>query len=155
MVAKAYWQLSKWDRIIRRKPYESWKQYLASPKNVEHHSNLSPVILSMLTKHVSAVARTHSSDMNCMRRCLALKTLIEQRQGLCQFHIGVKIDHNGLMQAHSWLSANGVLVNDSIEEVSRYKEITHNNTLFEKTVLQTNTVKKRHCGEGQNLPPLP
>jgi hypothetical protein len=45
------------------------------------------------------------------------------------------------MQAHSWLSVNGLVINDSIEEVSQYKEITHNNALFEKTALQTQTAK--------------
>jgi hypothetical protein len=73
--------------------------------------------------------------MNCMRRRLALKAMIEKRQGLCQFHIGVKIDAKGQVSAHSWISANEQLINDSVDKINQYKEIRHNNALFAKATI--------------------
>lgn len=127
----AYKQLSKWDKIINQSDYQDWKQYLASSQQTKP-TLLTHQQLLYLNKHIMAVVRHHKKPMNCLRRCLALKALIEQCGGVCDLHIGVKIEKTGQVAAHSWISANGKLVNDSEPEISQYKEITHNNALFAK-----------------------
>ena len=146
LLLQAYRQLSKWDRIIRQQSYAQWKHHLASkhaaitPEQSESNTAAKQEALShnqllYINKHILAVARHHPRPMNCLRRCLALKAIIEQGGGECQLHIGVKIETNGQVAAHSWISANGRLVNDSPEEIGQYKEITHNNALFAKARL--------------------
>jgi len=135
ILLQAYSQLSKWNRLINQTDYQHWKHHLASHPN-PNCTNLSYQQLVYLNKHVMAVARHHPKPMNCLRRCFALKALIEQRGGMCDMHIGVKIEEDGQVAAHSWISANGQLINDSEQEIKQYKEITHNNALFAKATIQ-------------------
>jgi hypothetical protein len=60
--------------------------------------------------------------MNCLRRCLCQQQLLATKHYVCQLHIGVKITDNNV-QAHSWLSYEGALINDSEELIKQYTEL--------------------------------
>jgi hypothetical protein len=50
---------------------------------------------------------------------LCQKQLLEKRHYPCELHIGVKMA-DGNLKAHSWLSYNEVLINDSEEIIQQY-----------------------------------
>ncbi|MFC4700829.1 lasso peptide biosynthesis B2 protein [Glaciecola siphonariae] len=144
ILLESLWYLRKWDRIIGGKAFEQWQEYLdASSKNA-YATNLSSAQMQKLRKHIDAIVRKYPKELNCMRRCLALKSMIERRGGHCTLHIGVKFTGteakaSKTLAAHAWLSAQGTLINDTPSQISQYQEITHNNALFGKNVSKSNT----------------
>lgn len=135
VLIEAYFLLSKYHFLIMRKDYSHWRHQLDTKR---HDSTPETARCSIeavktskrLNRHILAVVRHHRIHMNCLRRCLALKAMIERRKGVCALHIGVKIARDGNLSAHSWLTVNGELINDSVKIVSQYTEITHCDGFF-------------------------
>lgn len=126
---EAYLLLSKYHFLITRKGYSYWRHHLNSKQNFNKPTiTIQTVTIALsknLNRHILAIVRHSRSDMNCLRRCLTLKTMIERRHGTCTLHIGVKITDEGNLFAHSWVTVEGELVNDSIETVSEYTTIMY------------------------------
>jgi hypothetical protein len=156
LLLECLWYLHKWDKVIRKQAYASWKHNLDSA-----HANktttdlsatsLSPQQLHTFSKHIDVIVRHYPKELNCMRRSLALKSIIERRSGKCKLHIGVKLEltepstvssenaqtkknenkpKTPTMAAHAWITVNTFIVNDTPEKIAEYQEITRNNTLF-------------------------
>jgi hypothetical protein len=141
LITESFWYLHRWDKTIRQKPFQQWQKHLNSASfDATEQANLSTSDIQLMRKAIDSVVRRSSRELNCMRRCLALKSMIERRKGQCTLHIGVKIQkpeaeaaERGAQQslfAHAWLSVNGVIINDTPESTSEYQEITHSNALF-------------------------
>lgn len=128
--------LKKWHKTINTQPYTQWKKHLDSTHN-KHPKPISQQELTKLTAHINAIVRNYPTEFNCMRRSLALKSMIEKRQGQCKLHIGVKFESTKqstttmpTVAAHAWISVNNTLINDTPQKIAEYKEITHDNMLF-------------------------
>ncbi|WP_395341881.1 lasso peptide biosynthesis B2 protein [Ningiella sp. W23] len=127
MLLEAMRDLHRWDRVLSEESYESYKHALKNPSEDTKQSKHTLATIRELHRHLDAVVRHHNKDMNCMRRCLALKSMIERRGEQCKLHIGVKMDASkpSPLAAHSWITYKGVLINDSADEIAQYKEITN------------------------------
>lgn len=137
ILLQSYWLLILWDFRISFLPYRSWRQCLtprltphSTPQNSaeQHQSEIAK------TQHIRAIfdiaTRNHYKTMNCLRRCMALQTLLTKNGLPSQLHIGVRMDEEKNMQAHSWLTSQGTLINDQQDNVDTYQKITHAETIF-------------------------
>lgn len=62
--------------------------------------------------------------MNCLRRSLAEKRLLERHRIACRVMLGVQAGEAGL-EAHAWLTdAAGAVLNDSPDVVERYRVLS-------------------------------
>lgn len=112
----------KWHLFIRFVDYNKWKHKLyASKPNRAANTNLSQ--LKEIIQLSELVARHHLTHMNCLRRCLTQKQLLDKACFSCQLHIGVMIE-SGKVKAHAWLTHNEHLINDTQSEIEKYSELT-------------------------------
>lgn len=128
--------LHKWHKIIGKQPYEQWREQVFDTQHTTaSHTYASNDIeqANIIRKHIDAIVRNYPIEFNCMRRCMALKSMLAKRTIHSQMHIGVKLDKqkgSGKLDAHSWITVNDVLINDSQERISEYTEITNQNALL-------------------------
>lgn len=126
-----YWQLNFNHAALTNENQENVNQQNLNQENVnkENKENKSKELSEVINiiKLSEMIGRNHLRPMNCLRRCLTQQQLLQQRQYFCKLHIGVKIT-DGLVQAHSWLSFNGDIINDSNEVISQYTELNKNIT---------------------------
>jgi hypothetical protein len=107
----------KWDLLVSFFHYRHWQ--LRFDKNIlSENKSCLPQVLDII-RLSEKVGRHHLRKMNCLRRCLCQKQLLEKRHYPCELHIGVKMA-DGNLKAHSWLSYNEVLINDSEEIIQQY-----------------------------------
>lgn len=141
LLIEALWYLLKWDRIINKRAFSEWQQHLnvdVVPANKQ--ANLSLSDIQKMRKAIDAIVRRSPRPLNCLRRCLALKTMIERRGEQCQLHIGVKFEHvdsepqSKQLKAHAWITSKATVINDNAESLSQYQEITHHNALFTQAI---------------------
>jgi len=135
LVLHIWWLFLKWDLLVSFFHYKYWrltfeqkpfkkaqeKEPAVKAKPDNKHSQSLPHILGII-RLSERVGRHHLRQMNCLRRCLCQQQLLATKHYNCQLHIGVKITDNNV-QAHSWLSYQGALINDSEETVSQYTEL--------------------------------
>ncbi|GAB2694057.1 lasso peptide biosynthesis B2 protein [Aliiglaciecola aliphaticivorans] len=147
-IVHAYWLLAKWDWRISKQPYKKWKKYLDKSFSVSNTSNqfdaypqhkyLQQAIL------FAKVTRHHYRPMNCLRRCLAFQELLLSKNMPSTLHIGVRFssatptntqeNNDKTLEAHSWLTVNGFIINDSKEVVNTYTEITNKSQFFQASI---------------------
>ena len=118
-----------WDLRIRYQHFAKWKRHLgkypladSSQPDIEQAKKLNA--------HIECIVRHAPLELNCMRRCLALKTMLARRQMNTTLHIGVKFESQQELAAHAWISANKQLLNDTQQNVAQYREITKNHEKF-------------------------
>ena len=112
----------KWDGIISLLDYQKWHQAISRPPKT-----IRPVSASVLANIIrlsEMAGRNHLRKMNCLRRCLCQKQLLNRRGVGCQIHFGVALQSNGKVKAHAWLSHQGEIINDSQAVVQLYSELT-------------------------------
>ena len=120
-ICEAWWVFLKWDLLISFFNYKYWP--ITFDKNatiIEGNPGLSQVL--DIIRLSEKVGRHHIRKMNCLRRCLCQQQLLEKRHYICDLHIGVKVSLNGV-KAHSWLTFNNMLINDSEELIKQYTEL--------------------------------
>ena len=116
----------KWDVLISLFNYKKWQKHLIKQQlTIESIDKIQPEFVSILTliKINETAGRNHIRKMNCLRRCLCQKEMLNNRSIHSKLHIGVKFV-NGKLAAHSWLTHNNQLINDSKEVISTYTELT-------------------------------
>ncbi|MFC3093318.1 lasso peptide biosynthesis B2 protein [Alteromonas sediminis] len=123
LLLQVLYQLIKWDITLRFSAYSAWKPALTSPSGTVS-SNAHLATAQYVAKHLALVVRKSPYPFNCMRRTLALKTLLNQQGIAPTLHIGVKFDDNKQLAAHAWLSLVGECLNDTADNVAQYSEIT-------------------------------
>lgn len=125
---EAWFVFLKWDLLISYTRYENWKSEIAklsgiNPSTKEFAAPTSPDQIKKIIKLSETVARHHIRKMNCLRRCLSQKQMLEKRGFNTKMHIGVCIEQEKL-KAHAWLSFQGLIINDNEDVSSRYSELT-------------------------------
>ncbi|MFT5924949.1 MAG: hypothetical protein ACI9LE_001954 [Paraglaciecola sp.] len=108
----------KWDLLVSFFNYRHWQLTFDKHNILSENKSGLPQVLDII-RLSEKVGRHHLRKMNCLRRCLCQKQLLEKRHYLCELHIGVKIV-DGSLNAHAWLSHNKVLINDSEEIIQQY-----------------------------------
>ncbi|MEP4891557.1 MAG: lasso peptide biosynthesis B2 protein [Aliiglaciecola sp.] len=147
-IIRAYWLLAKWDWRISKQPYKKWKKHIDKSLSVSNASNQfdaypqhkylqQSLLFAKVTRH-------HYRPMNCLRRCLALQELLLNKNMPSTLHIGVRFtpstqsdtpESSGkTLEAHSWLTVNGFIINDSKEVVNTYTEITNKSQFFQASI---------------------
>ena len=147
-IVHAYWLLAKWDWRISKQPYKKWKKYLDKrlyTSNSSIYCDAYPKQKYLQqTALFTKVTRHHYKPMNCLRRCLALQELLLSQHMPSTLHIGVRFSSEAptqnqensdrALEAHTWLSVNGFIINDSKEVVNTYTEITNKSRFFQASV---------------------
>jgi len=117
----------KWDLLISFFNYKYWQSHLGYSSLLNGHSNkqtITPVFLHKIIQLNEKAGRNHFRKMNCLRRCLCQKEQLSNIGFICSLHLGVKFVE-GKLAAHSWLSLNGEVINDSPDVISTYEELVN------------------------------
>ncbi len=121
LLIEAWLSLAWVDLLIRFSPYERWR-YLLNSDEQSTQTQQKELDIGPLIAMSEKVARHHLFSMNCLRRTLAQKKMLAKRGVLAHVHIGVK-KGGGRFEAHSWLSYNSRVLNDSADVTERYVEL--------------------------------
>ncbi len=127
LLTYAWFVFLKWDFLISFIDFKKWRAQIDNV-TFENNNNGLTTNTAKLTEikaiiNISEIAgRHHIKKMNCLRRCLTQKQLLNRRGYHCNLHLGVKIEQSNL-KAHSWLSFQGLVINDSEDVSSRYSEL--------------------------------
>jgi hypothetical protein len=111
----------KWDLLVSFCNYRYWQLSFDKNNIISESKSSLPEVLNII-RLSEKVGRHHLRKMNCLRRCLSQKQLLEKRHYPCELHIGIKIT-DGKLNAHAWLSYNEVLINDSEEMIQQYSAL--------------------------------
>jgi hypothetical protein len=137
ILLKSWLLYAKWDWRVSKQDYKKWQKHIISqplsPLNETHQSaNISNVSNTSDTASMNKIliliqlnemaGRNHYKHMNCLRRCLSQKELLNSFNIETKLHLGVKFVE-GKLAAHSWLSSNNQIINDSAEVISTYQEL--------------------------------
>ncbi len=127
LLTYAWFVFLKWDFLISSINFKKWREQISNATFAQDKNDLA--INTTKLEHVKIIikmseiaSRHHIRKMNCLRRCLTQKQLLNNHGYHCNLHLGVKIEQNNL-KAHSWLSFQGVVINDSEDVLSRYSEL--------------------------------
>jgi hypothetical protein len=120
-ICEAWWVFLKWDLLISFFSYKYWPIKFDKNETIIDGDAQLPQVLDII-RLSEKVGRHHLRKMNCLRRCLSQHQLLEKRRYPCELHIGVKITDDGV-KAHSWLTYNNVLINDSKDIITEYSEL--------------------------------
>ena len=129
ILCEALLTLLKWDMTIRHRRFSRWKRHL-NDYPLKKAAKLDENGAKRLNAHIECIVRNFPTELNCMRRSLALKTMLARRHINTELRIGVKFDEHNQLSAHAWLSMDNALLNDSHENIEQYTEITENREKF-------------------------
>lgn len=121
LLVEAWLTLAWVDLVIRFVPYTRWRHWLESNANLSEIDQ-KELDISFIVACSEKVARHHYCAMNCLRRTVAQKVMLARRGVSAQVHIGVKKEAAGFA-AHSWLTNQGRVLNDSEDVAERYVEL--------------------------------
>ena len=139
LLIKSAASLLYWHFIIKVRRFQSWRSRLTQFADEQSHQPPQPTpiinhsvqqqaaqikIAQRVQAHISAIVRNSPIEFNCMRRCLALKHILNKQAIYPKFHIGVKLNNEKALHAHSWLSLHGKIINDSESNLNSYTELT-------------------------------
>jgi len=132
ILLKSWILYAKWDWRVSKQSYKKWQKHVvsqtASPElETNTSANCNDVNKTLAIINLNEMAgRNHYKHMNCLRRCLSQKELLNSFNIETKLHLGVKFV-DGKLAAHSWLSSNNQIINDSAEVISTYKELKTSN----------------------------
>lgn len=122
VIAEA-WLIFAWvDIILRYRPFQRWRGWLNTALNEQPNQTGNARMLAKTRRLIrlsEIAARHHWSNMNCLRRSLVQKRLLQRRHIAVSLSIGVC--HQGeQFKAHAWLSQQGSILNDTSENIVQY-----------------------------------
>ena len=121
VVVLAWLMFIVWHIAISYLPYRWWRAALTRRSDIQPQANIHVRAMAIVSLSEKA-ARHHFVKINCLRRCMVQKQLLQLHNINSQLSIGVKKEHNKFA-AHCWLVVNNHIINDSIAETSRYVEL--------------------------------
>ncbi|MCU0894666.1 MAG: lasso peptide biosynthesis B2 protein [Rhodospirillales bacterium] len=121
-IGAAWLALRRVDRAIRTTPYAAWRHRLDSPPVQAPWAGCSEAEVFRLAGLVQIAARLHLRRMNCLRRSLALKELLARRGFVADVAIGARPVAGGI-EAHAWLTHDGVVLNDRADVEAQYPRL--------------------------------
>lgn len=107
-----------WHTKIAFSQFETWNAELF----LQQEQGEAAHVPKQLIETIEMAGRHHIKKMNCLRRCLVTKSLLQQYGVTPKLHFGVRFVGKNF-EAHCWLTANGVLLNDSADNVNTYSEL--------------------------------
>lgn len=142
---KAWCLFFKWNFIVSYYPYKYWKKALFQHKNEDidettnnshckslHKRRFNHALL--LIRISEKAGRNHYKLMNCLRRCLVQQALLKSYQIPSEIKLGVLIN-NEILKAHTWLTVDGKVINDSPAVVEYYSELNKINDVSVKSLV--------------------
>lgn len=125
ILVKSWCLYLKWDLLISKFHHKKWQASLANPnphsaKSMLDHNQLQHIVNIIKINEIAG--RNHFRHMNCLRRCLCQKDLLNRYGIQSKLHLGVKFE-NSKLAAHSWLTVNDKIINDSQDVITTYKEL--------------------------------
>ncbi|PKH85186.1 lasso peptide biosynthesis B2 protein [Colwellia sp. Bg11-28] len=127
VLLEAWFVFVKWDLLISFTQYETWRNKIILSPNLDNAtSSIDDATLAkqikLIIKLSEIAARFQIRKMNCLRRCLSQQQMLKKRGFSAQMHIGVRFEEEQLL-AHSWLTLQGKVINDSEDVTDRYSEL--------------------------------
>jgi hypothetical protein len=127
VLLEAWFIFVKWDLLISFTQYETWRNKIILSPNLDNAtSSIDDATLAkqikLIIKLSEIAARFQIRKMNCLRRCLSQQQMLKKRGFSAQMHIGVRFEEEQLL-AHSWLTLQGKVINDSEDVTDRYSEL--------------------------------
>jgi hypothetical protein len=122
LLTEAWLTLAWIDWVIQKRPYSRWQHWLEFKPKVTTADRTQVADVGRLLHLVERVSRHHLRPMNCLRRTLAQQRMLQRRHVPSYIHIGVRKRNNAL-EALSWLTLEGKILNDSHDVCERYAEL--------------------------------
>jgi hypothetical protein len=110
-----------WHIKISYLPYRLWRDALYKHCEIQDDPTLHLRAID-ITRLIEKAGRHHIVKINCLRRCMVQKQILEAHNINSQLSIGVKKEQEKL-SAHCWLVVNNHIINDSDDETKRYIEL--------------------------------
>lgn len=110
-----------WHLKISHFPYRIWRNALYKHSEFQDDPKVHLRAID-LCNLIEKAARHHFIKINCLRRCMVQKQILDAHKINSQLCIGVKKDQNKVA-AHCWLVVNNHIINDSEYETQRYIEL--------------------------------
>jgi hypothetical protein len=117
LVCRLWWSFIYWHLVIKYLPFRFWKQHTINVSN--QSTDISLAEIRQLIKLSESVGRHHFIKVNCLRRSMAQKSLLERLGVGVRLIIGVKKDQQAFA-AHCWLTYQNQIINDSQDNTSEY-----------------------------------
>lgn len=124
LLAEAWLLFARVDLSIRTRGYAGWRHWVSD--EIESCAELerpSDQAIERLIRLSEIAARHHWSSMNCLRRSLVQRRLLARRGLRAELRFGVRADPQSTLKAHAWLVSGDRLLNDSLGNVSRYRQM--------------------------------
>ena len=134
IMCRLWFSFIVWHVVIAYVPFRFWKQHLVDKLQPPRDMPLSEV--RQLIKLSERVGRHHFVKVNCLRRSMVQKSLLERMGISSRLVIGVKKSQQ-VFAAHCWLTYQNHIINDSQESTSEYialEKIDTNNANIFKAV---------------------
>jgi hypothetical protein len=127
IVCRLWGSFVYWHLIITYLPFRLWKHHIADTPHQLTDMPISEV--RRLIKLSESVGRHHFIKVNCLRRCMVQKSLLNRIGISNKLIIGVKKSQQNFA-AHCWLTHQNQVINDSLDSTNEYiaLEKIENNT---------------------------
>ncbi|MEP1444763.1 MAG: lasso peptide biosynthesis B2 protein [Paraglaciecola sp.] len=117
MVCRLWCSFIYWHLVIAYLPFRFWRHHLMDISQQSTDTSLSEV--RQLIKLSESVGRNHFVKINCLRRSMVQKSLLERLGTKSHLVIGVKKNQE-VFAAHCWLTYQNKIINDSKDTTSEY-----------------------------------
>ena len=134
IVCRLWCSFIYWHLVIGYLPFRLWKRHVIETSNQLTDMPLAEV--RQLIKLSESVGRHHFVKVNCLRRSIVQKSLLERMGISSHLVIGVKKTQQ-VFAAHCWLTYQNHIINDSQQSTSEYialEKIDTNNANIFKAV---------------------
>lgn len=106
-----------WHLLIAYLPFRLWKHHIIDDPDQLTDMPMSDV--RQLIKLSESVGRHHFIQVNCLRRCMVQKSLLNRVGISTKLIIGVRKSRQNFA-AHCWLTYQNQIINDSQDATSEY-----------------------------------
>lgn len=131
LVCRLWGAFIYWHWVIAYCPFRFWKHHIADIQNQVTDMPLPEV--RQLIKLSESVGRHHFIKVNCLRRSMVQKSLLDRMGIRSHLVIGVKKSQQ-VFAAHCWLTYQNQIINDSQDTTDEYVALqkidTHSNNIF-------------------------
>ena len=117
IACRLWWSFIYWHWVIEYVPFRFWKKHIIDISNQLTDMPLAEV--RQLIKISESVARHHFIKVNCLRRCMVQKSLLDRMGISSHLIIGVKKNQQ-IFAAHCWLTYQNHIINDTQDTTSEY-----------------------------------
>ncbi len=107
------------DFRVSNTSFNRWRSWLDCDR-AKLQNALSEQAIRQIIELSEKVGRNHYKKMNCLRRSLTQKLLLEKRGVSSELKLGVRLENSNLA-AHAWLVCGEICLNDTAENIKSYQ----------------------------------